>query len=594
MDNIYEEIIEIIVAIAIIFLFPLIYFGQKQDSLIKTIATKESQEFVDEVRSKGYITKDMYDNYLDDLSKTGMLYEVNLEHRRHLHEPEYRFRTPEEVAEEQDNAYTGPNYYTYRPVTSNPPEVDDPVNDGNLNTETNESVLESSVPTPASPTHAHTDDCYHGVKHVHTGNATSGGGCYGSESTGYRTCFNNNFSITTLYQYQCSFCSYSYFAIYEHVDTGPHYHWSFEGPCPGTVSRTGTVEAYFQCTSCGYRQYMYKNGTYYLQPDLCGNRIYRTEYILDCGKEEGAYYNGNTKVNLICSQTVININPTHSVQTVAAGDPLITTVTAVYKDGSTKVVVATANTNTNTIVQNKTVTLTYTYILDGTSYSKQCTITITVIPRSKTCSKGHTYNLNSDGSDPGCPYCRNYLSNLQISAPASGSITIYKGTSLFDNGITLLATYMDGRTEYVTNGYIDNLDTNYVGTQTVTIGYKGRYVNLIVTTKRNLTLCSICGRYYELYPDGSNPGCPYCISLTPIFTGNVMDYYDENYADNILKELYEGNGVYYLSDRDYLQLRLYDLKKSWGGNLITFIFNNLGENNMRVIYGGYVREDGKY
>ena len=41
---------------------------------------------------------------------------------------------------------------------------------------------------------------------------------------------------------------------------------------------------------------------------------------------------------------------------------------------------------------------------------------------------------------------------------------------------------MDGHTEEVTSGYIDNLDTAYLGTMPVTIGYKGETVSLLVTT----------------------------------------------------------------------------------------------------------------
>lgn len=31
-----------------------------------------------------------------------------------------------------------------------------------------------------SSTHIHTDSCYNGTKHVHTGSSSSGGGCYGN------------------------------------------------------------------------------------------------------------------------------------------------------------------------------------------------------------------------------------------------------------------------------------------------------------------------------------------------------------------------------------------------------------------------------
>jgi hypothetical protein len=34
--------------------------------------------------------------------------------------------------------------------------------------------------------HVHNDDCYNGTQHVHTGNSSSGGGCYGTYQSGSR------------------------------------------------------------------------------------------------------------------------------------------------------------------------------------------------------------------------------------------------------------------------------------------------------------------------------------------------------------------------------------------------------------------------
>ena len=224
------------------------------------------------------------------------------------------------------------------------------------------------------------------------------------------------------------------------------------------------------------------------------------------------------------------------------------------------------------------------------SETKTCTITISVIPRTKLCLNGHTYNLNSDGSDPGCPYCKAWLRSLELVEPASGSITIDRGTSLSDNGVSLLAVYLDGRTEYLTEGYIDNLDKQYVGAQIVTIGYKGMYASLTVITKRNRILCPVCGRYYELYPDGSDPGCPYCRSRTPVFTGNVMKYYTEHHTKEILKELYEGSGTYYFNDWDNLTITARNVGGSWSNKFLAFFGFNRGFVQSR--YGGYIRKNG--
>jgi hypothetical protein len=316
------------------------------------------------------------------------------------------------------------------------------------------------------------------------------------------------------------------------------------------------------------------------------------EYTINCGKIEGAFYNGNTRVYPICSQQVSSIAPTHSIQTVAIGDALITTVTATYADGSTKVVVGTTTFSTATPRQNQPAVLTYSYTIGGIAYTKTCNITVTVVPRSKSCANGHTYNLNSDGSDPGCPYCQAWLSSLTITYPITGPFTIYKGTTLVDNGVTLLATYMDGHTQILYNEYVDNLDENYVGTQNVTISYKGKYVYLTVTTKRVLQLCSTCNRYYELYPDLSDPGCPFCQARTPIFTGNVLQYYNECFKNEILKELYEGSGVYYFADKDYLEIKVSNSGKSMGRRLLEFVYRGLGGNSLQTVSGGYIREEG--
>ena len=155
--------------------------------------------------------------------------------------------------------------------------------------------------------------------------------------------------------------------------------------------------------------------------------------------------------------------------------------------------------------------LKYSYLINGVSYSKDCEIRVTTLPRHKTCSRGHAYNLNQDASDPGCPYCRQWVDHLSIIEPNTSPIVIVIGTRLQDNGVKLLVTYMDGHTELLTSGYIDNLDRAYLGTKPVTIGYKGATTTVLVTTVCDSMTCDVCGYEYKLYPDGSNPGCPKCI-----------------------------------------------------------------------------------
>lgn len=611
MSDIVNHFLDAAIAILIIFLVPLIYFGQKQDALVQTLVYTETNSLVSEIRSNGYLTRDRYDLFLENLSDTGLLYDISMEHRHEVHEPEYRLRTAQEVIDEQNSTYTGSNVYTYRPVTTDIPVVSDPVNTGALNTETNASVLASAVNTPASAGHVHTDSCYNGTKHVHIGNATSGGGCYGTYqahqhiSSCYTTSYcdgtwTGGYATTYRMYFNCSFCGKSTGGWAETTTTSgtpsPHvwtcsYCWKRNSTPFSIVSVSS--DWYGHCTKCpaGITSSMNMQGVSH--GTTTSLNCSRTgEYTLNCGKTEGAYYNGNTQVFPICSQLITSIIATHTVQTVAIGDPLITTCTASYLDGSTKVIVGTTSFSTSSPVQNQTVTITYNYMIGETSYSKSCNITVTVIPRSKTCAKGHLYNLNSDGSDPGCPYCRSWLASLVITYPSTGSLTIYRGTTLSENGVTLLATYLDGHTQLLTNQYVDNLDSVYVGTQNVTISYKGKYVYLTVVTKRNLKQCSVCNRNYELYPDGSDPGCPFCKARTPIFTGNVLEYYNENYTNEILKELYEGEGIYYFTNKDCLVINVQNNSRSWGQKLLSFIYRGLWESNIQTISDGYIREDG--
>lgn len=558
MDS-YEHIVDLIIAILIIFLFPLLYFGQKQDALMQMVVSSETKEFIDDVRSKGYLTKEIYDQYLEELSHTGLIYDVSMEHRQLIYEPEYRFRTAEEIIGDQNNAYSGSNIYHYYAVTTNIPTVTDPIDNSGLtmNMETNESVMAGATSTPASQGHVHTDACYDGVKHVHDSNCdrtwVSPPWCTVDERTGTTThggCSGGGtvtvYTITTA----CMGCGASY--TYSQVT----------------------------CSGCD----LYDWGGTYFGTCHCGH------YVFSCSKTEGKYFDGDTEVYPICNKIITEITPTHPIQAVFTGEELITTATVGYLDGSTKVVLCNTSFSTSSVIRDAIVTLTFT---DEFNHVFNTTITVTVIPRTKTCVHGHIYNLNIDGTDPGCIYCRSWLSTLTIQNPSSGNMIIYRGTTLQDNGVVLLATYMDGHTQLLSTEYASNLDKYYIGSQTVTLSYKEKYVSLTVTTKRNIVLCAVCNRYYELYPDDTNPGCPYCEAKTPIFTGNVMEYFDERYEEKILEELYEGSGTYYFTDRDYILITVKNSGGSWSRSLLSNIHNNLGESGIMAIYGGYIRENGR-
>lgn len=658
MENQFEKVIDIIIAVIIFFVFPVMYFSQRQETLIEQAASIETSDFIDTVNSHGKLTRAMYEDYISKLYDTKVLYNVKLEHKKLALEPEYRLRTAQEIIDEQDKAYTGNNIYHYFPVSTELPVVNDNVDNSGLvmNTQTNESILANSVHTAADPTHIHTDECYDGghkhgyhelvTDHVHTdschcpgtihvvGRGTPGGyvttaycdicgkhfdassitdgqrcpnlicgkengkyiNCYAGPVEVYDTSANTYAGYDESVMVYCSLCHKFLYSM-----TFSQNNWGLGSQLLFQTGWDGYTQFLIDDSDSRYPEeynlFMIMYNKYYSYDFSSRDKLPAltfTDKMPYFGYFPGCHYcsNGKTFCNMNenpkCHDIVKSIIPTNPVQMVYVGEPLITTAKATYQDGSTGVVLCSADLTASVPVRNMTVTLSYVNINRQTL---TCTETVSVIPKTKVCINGHTYNLNADGTDPGCPYCRAWLKSLEIFSPTEGKINIFRGTTLKENGVVLLATYFDGRKEYVENAYVDNLDKYYVGTQNVTISYKGKNVNLIVTTKRNIVQCPVCHHYYELYPDDTDPGCPYCKARTPIFTGNVLKYYSDTYSDEILKKLYEGSGTYYLRTGDYFSVSVTNKSETLGTKVLGFVIHGVPRTSIHVEKGGIVGED---
>jgi hypothetical protein len=670
MENIFEKIVDIIVAVTIMFIFPLLYFGLRQDTITQNVVYSETTYLVDNVRTQGYLTKDMYDTYLKQIDKTDIIPDIQLEHKELVLEPEYRFKTADEVIEQQNSSWSGSNTYTYLPVTTNISIVVDTANNNGLtmNTETNESILKNAVTTSPNISHVHTDACYAGKGYVVdeqnscTGILQQVGG-YGLPLLNTNYPGNNYFMPFLEFRlYTCNKCDsmivHAYFSDNAAAWSFP-YQWTFEigpseyyhisVPTPDGYETSGfystpylgsaiqtianeirnknlvsfrsndppfynyiEAEGYFEdqmadegydiipIQQTPYKDYVKLTNYIYLTGSVSQSDYPRHTLSLTTQTVEGIPSNYSVPhfklkpSNPICNEIITSIVPTHSIQAVYKGEPLITTATVYYLDGSSKVVLCTSDFDVNVLGNNQTATL--HFIGKNTATTSKiysCIVKVSVLPKTKVCVNGHTYNLNGDGSDPGCIYCNSWLSSIYILNPSSGEITIFKGTTLETNGVTLRAVYLNGRTEILYNGYAHNLDSNYIGNQTVTISYKGKYTTLKVTIKRNLVQCGNCGRFYELYPDGSDPGCPFCAALIPVFTGNVMKYYKQYYTEDILKEVYEGSGVYYFKPGDYFNIDVSNQSKTLGMRLLSIAIPNISETSIKVSYGGSVRDETK-
>lgn len=77
-DNV-SVLIATIVAVIIIVLFPIYNIATRQDSIANNMVVRATTNFVDEVRNKGYIDKETYGKFLNELDKTGNTYDVEME-----------------------------------------------------------------------------------------------------------------------------------------------------------------------------------------------------------------------------------------------------------------------------------------------------------------------------------------------------------------------------------------------------------------------------------------------------------------------------------------------------------------------------------
>lgn len=85
-DNI-QTVIVVIISTFLLFIFPVYMAYEKQDDISYALAMRYTQDFVNDVKSKGYITSDMYDNYKAQLDATGNTYDIELLHQYNRYDP---------------------------------------------------------------------------------------------------------------------------------------------------------------------------------------------------------------------------------------------------------------------------------------------------------------------------------------------------------------------------------------------------------------------------------------------------------------------------------------------------------------------------
>lgn len=89
MSNALSLMAAALVACLLLYLYPVSQSYEQQDQISYNIVYKSVTTFVDSVRSKGYISPAMYNDFMNELDKSGNLYEIEMQHDQKLYNPVY-------------------------------------------------------------------------------------------------------------------------------------------------------------------------------------------------------------------------------------------------------------------------------------------------------------------------------------------------------------------------------------------------------------------------------------------------------------------------------------------------------------------------
>jgi len=90
MDRPLWKILAFLIGAILLFLVPLLNMMERQDDIAYNIVLAECNRFVDICRDTGFITPNMYTDFVDRINSTGNTYEIRMSHIKRSVYPVYR------------------------------------------------------------------------------------------------------------------------------------------------------------------------------------------------------------------------------------------------------------------------------------------------------------------------------------------------------------------------------------------------------------------------------------------------------------------------------------------------------------------------
>lgn len=501
--DVIGRFVVIVLAVILVIIFPLQYIAQSQDETMENVVYTYADELTNLSRHQGYISLDMYEEFVHKLDMTGEVYDITIESSHPITGKEAAKQTVGDTIPDINLEKTSfidkcscKDYACEGYICG-----DDFCNNskcksgGEFDTcqykkGSHELLLSAQGEINSFAAHVHTDACYSGHNHSingcsyhsHTGNSVTGGGCYGkanyhshsSGCYGSGTCggsisgHNGTISFTTCgtcksrvvvntYTYSCSSCGSSYgsASIYRCGHGGS----SLSGRCSRFVST-------LTCTT--------STSTIF-------------SYSLNCGRWEGYQCGLSNDPNSKCSSVVTSLSASEPLQRVTLGDNIILTAIATMLDESTKIVNCISSGYDRNKLGTQTVTLTYSGLVDTAKKTGTKTCTTEVI-------------VNSPIKLIGITASSDIIEVDRYQQPV----------------ITVIATYDDDSSREVTDYTLIGYNSGLIGRQEVTVSYTEYGITkttLVSVVVNNIPVnCTRCGRSYTLDDNDLDNGCPYCKS----------------------------------------------------------------------------------
>ena len=581
------RVIAAFLAILLLTLFPLQYVANNIEDNLDSQIDHCTEQLSDTIRTKGYLDTHTYETFLEKLDESGELYEIEIEDIHPV--------TGEEVAFDNVNAVDTTNL-AYKTIRNNKLDLRSETSNNlswQLSSLSDRYFYFDNNEIQSFSTHVHTPDCFVGHNHVASG-CVDGYVCHDGRLVYAEDNYYANKYVTykcatcgkPIFQgHMSTESNYNQYTIFSIRKWGMDYTLVSIQQCRAYTN--GYVEGYRQCIDT-YNAMNWGGIGYDTKT------IYHNYPIFNL--PTAGYYDGKQLLppvgctlpndnNPLCNQVVISITATNPTQTYKKGDTLITTAIATYLDGHTGIVNCTSNFNPN-INGLQIVTLTYSGLVGNarTTGTRTCTISVTVInktlsyitasPPTQTIMRygSPSYSITafySDGTSSTLSSGQCTISPIDTSTygsktmtisyteggiTRSTSITVYvdgiawisvspseqtvrKYTEASSIPLTITANYYCSGSRVITSGYsISGYNDAMLGRQTVTVSYTEYGTTASATTTIHVLqlnrVCPICGNPYDLKPDDSDPGCPYCKG-TPIDITANPDYLEIFQGDTL-------------------------------------------------------------